>query len=45
VLWIVAVAFLLPGQIAWMVLLRGARLLDHDAILIGGQALLGVESC
>ena len=38
--WILAVVLLLGGQLAWLFLLRGPRILDSDGVLVGGQMLL-----
>ena len=40
ILWTTAAAGLLIGQVLWLVLLRGPRILANDAILIGGQIAL-----
>ena len=40
IVWIAAVLLLLIGQLIWLLLLRGQRILASDAILIGGQMLL-----
>jgi len=39
-LWTTAVLLLLIGQLAWLFLLRGPRVLASDVVLVGGQALL-----
>src|SRR5436309_14006103 len=39
--WIAAAAGLFAGQIAWLLLLRGSRVMHHDGILIAGQFALG----
>jgi hypothetical protein len=39
-IWTIAVLLLFIGQLAWLLLLRGPRVLTNDAVLIGGQALL-----
>jgi hypothetical protein len=41
IVWTVAVAALLGGQLAWLVLLRGTRLFARGDLLIGGQLALG----
>jgi hypothetical protein len=38
--WTVTVVALLGGQLAWLYVLRGPRILNSDAILIGGQIAL-----
>lgn len=38
-LWVGLVALILMGQPVWMAMLRGPRVLDHDALLIGGHLL------
>jgi hypothetical protein len=40
VLWILIVFLLLCGQLSWLFLMRGPRILDSDALLVGGQGLL-----
>ncbi len=40
--WVALVATLLAGQIGWLYSLRGARLLEHDRLLIAGWIALGV---
>jgi hypothetical protein len=37
IIWTIAVTLLLFGQLAWLFLLRGPRILARDAVLIGGQ--------
>ena len=39
--WVLSVATLLGGTLAWLWLLRGPRILDNDALLIGGWIPLG----
>ncbi|MEA2735590.1 MAG: hypothetical protein QOE14_2041, partial [Humisphaera sp.] len=38
--WSVAASLLLVGQLVWLLLLRGPRVLTSDAMLMGGQILL-----
>src|SRR5438034_11791903 len=40
--WIVLILVLLPGQILWMFLLRGGRVLCSEPTLIWGQFILGL---
>jgi hypothetical protein len=42
--WVALVGLLLPGQIVWLWLLRGPRLLGEEGVLIWGQALLGLAT-
>src|SRR5213080_2369423 len=42
-LWIAAASSAVAGMCAWLILIRGERIIAHDAILIGGWiALVGV---
>src|SRR5207253_11381503 len=41
VVWCAAVACLFAGQMVWMALLRGPRVMRSDGVLIGGQIALG----
>ncbi len=41
-LWAVLVGLILPGQLIWLWLLRGPRILAADALLIGGHITLGL---
>ena len=41
-LWVALVILLLPAQAVWLWTLRGRRLIDAEATLIWGQALLGL---
>lgn len=40
IIWTVAVVALLVGQLVWLFLLRGPRVLASDAVLVGGQIIL-----